>query len=96
MDLTSAIHQRQVISFVYDGMPRVVQPATYGQSTTGKLTLRGCQVDGASSRNTVPCWELYTEEKMVDAAPTDAVFETFALSGYTRGDSAFASIIAEH
>lgn len=96
MDLASAIHNRQVISFTYDGMHRVVQPATYGQTTTGKLTLRACQVGGASRRNTVPCWELYTEAKIVDPSLTGEVFETFALSGYTRGDSGFTRIIAEH
>jgi hypothetical protein len=96
MDLASAIHNRQVISFTYDGLRRVVQPATYGQTTTGKLTLRGCQVDGASRRNNVPCWELYTVSKIVGASPTGEVFESFALSGYTRGDSAFKTIIAQH
>lgn len=96
MDLASAIRDRQVISFTYDGVHRVVQPATYGQTTTGKLTLRACQVGGASRRITVPCWELYTEAKMLDLELIGEVFETFALAGYTRGDSAFTRIIAEH
>lgn len=51
MDLVSAIENRQVISFIYDGLPRVVEPATYGQTTTGKLSLRGCLVAGQSHRN---------------------------------------------
>lgn len=96
MDLASAIHNRQVIAFTYDGLPRVVQPATYGQTTTGKWTLRACQVDGSSNRNTVPCWELYSEAKMVEPVATGAAFTDFDLPGYTRRDSAFRSIIAEH
>jgi hypothetical protein len=96
MDLTSAILNRQVISFTYDGLRRVVQPATFGQTTTGKFALRGCQVNGASRRNHVPCWELYSESKIVGASPTGEVFESFVLSGYTRGDSAFTRIIAQH
>jgi hypothetical protein len=96
MDLAFAIRDRQVISFTYDGLQRVVQPATYGEATTGKLTLRACQVGGASRRNTVPCWELYTEAKMLGPELTGKVFETFALTGYTRSDSAFTRIIAEH
>lgn len=96
MDLASAIEDRQVISFTYDGLPRVVQPATYGHTTTGKLTLRGCQVDGASRSNRMPCWELYTVAKIVGLSLAGDVFESFALSGYTRGDSAFKTIIAQH
>lgn len=96
MDLAAAIDQRQVISFNYDGQPRVVQPATYGRTRPGNLTLRGCQIDGESNRNTVPCWELYTEAKILDPSFTGDVFRDFTLAGYTRGDSAFAHIIAEH
>lgn len=96
MDLISAIDNRQVISFIYDGLPRVVEPATYGQTTTGKLSLRGCLVAGRSHRNQLPCWELYTEAKMEQLSLTGEVFESFALDGYTRGDSAFATIRAEH
>jgi hypothetical protein len=96
MDLTTAVTERRVLRFTYDGLDRVVQPATYGQTATGKWTLRACQVDGASNRNSVPCWELYTEGKMVDVASTDATFADFALPGYTRGDSAFVVIAAEH
>lgn len=95
MDLARAIKDRQIISFTYNGLPRLVQPATYGRTRTGNLTLRGCQVGGRSQRNTVPCWELYTVAKMVDAQPTETVFELFKLEGYTRGDSAFALIEAE-
>ena len=96
MDFVAAIRGRRLVSFEYDGFTRVVQPATYGQTTTRKLTLRGCQVGGDSHRNSVPCWELYTEAKMGAASVMDAGFQLFALAGYTRGDSAFVSILAEH
>ena len=95
MDLAQAIKNRQVISFTYDGFPRLVQPATYGRTRPGNVTLRGCQIGGTSRRNTVPCWELYTVAKMVDLKTTGTVFESFQLGGYTRGDSAFAVIEAE-
>ena len=96
MDFAAAIRNRVVVSFTYDGLPRVVQPATYGRTTTGKLTLRACQVGGASHRKSLPCWELYTEAKIQDAALTNAEFVTFAKEGYTAGDSAFSEILAEH
>ncbi len=96
MDFASAIHNRQLISFTYDGLPRVVQPATFGQTTTGKLSLCACQIDGSSRRNTPPCWELYTVAKIVGPAFHGTVFSNFAQPGYTRFDSAFTRIIAEH
>jgi len=96
MSLAEAVHNRQLVSFTYDGLPRVVQPATYGVTTTGKLSLRGCLVDGKSNRNTIPCWELYTEAKMSALTISDSTFENFACEGYTRDDSAFVTITAEH
>jgi len=96
MDLTSAVINREIVAFTYDGLERVVQPATYGVTTTQKLTLRGCQVGGQTRRNTTPCWELYTESKMVGATASGQTFDHFAVTGYTRGDSAFVRIIAEY
>jgi hypothetical protein len=95
MDLAQAIQNRHVISFTYDGLPRVVQPATYGRTRRGNLTLRGCQIDGQSRRNPIPCWELDTESKIVNPQVTGIVFESFQREGYTTGDSAFAEIITE-
>lgn len=96
MNLIDAIQNHQVISFTYDGLPRVVEPATYGSTTTGKLTLRGCLVGGQSLRNTLPCWELFTEAKIESLALTGESFVEFAREGYKRGDSAFVRILAEH
>jgi hypothetical protein len=96
MNLASAIQNWQVITFTYDGLPRVVQPATYGATTTGKLTLRGCLIGGESRRNTIPCWELFTEAKIANLALAGSTFVTFECEGYTQGDSAFAAIVAEH
>ncbi len=96
MDFASAIAGRQEVTFVYDGLVRVVQPATYGDTTTGKRTLRACQVAGESRRNNVPCWELYTESKMGNPQVTGAVFTSFAVTGYAKSDKGFALIVAEH
>lgn len=96
MNIEDAIEQRQVLSFVYDGLPRTVQPATLGYTSTGKLTLRACLVGGASRRNSIPCWELFTVAKMSQVAPAGTLFEAFSLNGYTRNDSGFVSIISEH
>lgn len=96
MDFAQAVDDNSVISFTYDGLPRVVQPATYGTTSTGKLSLRGCLIDGQSRTNGIPCWELYTVAKIVNVTHSGEYFADFALSGYTKGDSVFVSIIAEH
>lgn len=95
MDLAQAIAKRQVISFTYDCLPRIVQPATYGVTTTGKHSLRGCLIDGKSRRNSLPCWELYTEARISNLQVTDGTFSDFSCDGYTRGDSGFVTILAE-
>lgn len=96
MDFESAIHNRQLISFTYDGLPRVVQPATFGHTNTGKLSLRACQIGGNSRRNSLPCWGMYTVAKIMAPVNHGTIFSNFAQPGYTRLDSAFAAIIAEH
>ena len=96
MDLVQAVSQRSIISFTYDGLPRLVQPATYGTTSTGKSSLRGCLIGGTSRTNSIPCWELYTVAKMQNVTSTGEAFTDFARSGYTKGDSAFVSIVAEH
>lgn len=67
MSFVAAIRNRLLVSFTYDGLPRVVQPATYGYTTAGNLALRACLVHGQSKRYTLPCWELDTEAKMVES-----------------------------
>jgi hypothetical protein len=96
MNLVQAVNQRLILSFTYDGLSRRVQPATYGATRTGKTSLRGCLIAGASQRNSIPCWELYTVSKMQNVTSTGETFTEFAVSGYTTNDSAFISILAEH
>ena len=96
MDYAAAVHRRQVIRFRYDGLERVVQPATVGVSTAGNLVLRACQVGGRSHTGTVPCWRLFKVADIVRPALTGEVFTEFAVDGYTRGDAAFSDIAAEH
>lgn len=96
MNLEDAIRSRRLVSFTYDQLPRVVEPATLGYTSTGKLSLRGCLIEGESRRNTLPCWELYTVDKIESLVSTSDTFVDFSLDGYTRGDSAFVQILAEH
>jgi hypothetical protein len=96
LELEDAIRARRQVGFFYDGLPRVVQPATLGMGSSGKTLLRGCLVGGASRRNSIPCWELFSVDKIQGFEVYDESFEAFALPDYTGGDSAFASIVCEH
>lgn len=96
MNLNDAIRDRLLVEFVYDGLHRVAQPAALGITSTGKESLRACLVGGSSHRNPIPCWELYTVSKIQDLLVTEEVFDAFDVPGYTRGDSAFVAIAAEH
>src|SRR5436853_3890401 len=48
-DLISAIKNKEVITFVYNGEPRVVEPQTYGISVGGHDVLRAWQREGGSA-----------------------------------------------
>lgn len=95
IDIASAIRNRQVISFSYDGQPRIVLPAAYGKHvTTGSTLLRGYQTGGKSNSRTVPLWDLFEERKMVSAKLTG---ETFPKNppGYKKGDKHLRPLLAE-
>ena len=48
MTISSAIHDRHLLSFTYDGFPRVVEPHCYGTDKKGHPALRAYQVQGGS------------------------------------------------
>lgn len=58
------IAHRWLLSFVYDGHPRVVEPHLVGYSTTGKQLVRAYQVDGESEHGKILGWRLFDVEKM--------------------------------
>jgi hypothetical protein len=93
--IISAIKNKQTLSFTYDGHHRVVEPHTYGLTTTGKESLRAYQVQGgyASSHNNEP-WHLFTLSKMIGLQCTGNGFDG-ARNGYKREDSAMQQIYAQ-
>lgn len=95
MDFAEAIRSRQIISFAYDGHPRIVEPAAFGRhASTGNLVLRGYQVGGSSRTRLVPLWDLFLVEKMGSPAVTG---ETFAEvpPKYKRDDKHINPILAQ-
>ncbi len=89
-----AISKKQVIKFTYDGHFRIVEPHTYGISTTGKETFRGYQIDGTSFRGPVPDWRPFTISKIQDLEVTGDYFFT-TRPGYVKNDSMMREIFIQ-
>ena len=84
--LCDAISNRRILSFTYDGLPRVVEPHLLGDRTTGKMGLSAYQIDGQSKSNTVPDWRPFTVSKIQDLEVTGRSFSG-TRPGYNPNDS---------
>ena len=86
-DLCSAIAQRRLVAFTYDGYPRVVIPAAHGPHvSTSNQVLRGYQVEGDSASRQAPFWSLFMVGKMVGLEVLDRTFDSEP-AGYVPDDS---------
>lgn len=86
MDWCAAIRSRRLVSFHYDGHPRVVIPAAFGQhATTDNSVLRAYQIRGSGKTRPVPFWDLFLVEKVTGARMLDESFVDDPPS-YRRGD----------
>lgn len=73
--LTTAIQQRKIVTFTYEGLSRRVQPAAFGVGNRkGKETLHAYQVGGESKRGGVPHWRNFHVDKMSAVTVLDEVF----------------------
>jgi len=83
-----------LVSFFYDGLPRIVEPHCLGRNERG-LRLRGFQIAGESASGNVPGWRLFSVEKMAGLVVLPSTF-TQARPQYRRGDSAMTvGVLAE-
>jgi hypothetical protein len=62
--LKTAIEKQSVVRFVYNGRERIVEPQTYGISTTGNELLRGYQREGGSRSETAARLKLFELAKI--------------------------------
>src|SRR4051812_31684204 len=85
--LISAIHDRDVLSFDYEGEgpPRIVEPQTYGRGANRGKLLRARERDGIA--------KLFAEKKVSGLKKTGARFEK-ALPEHNPDDSAMVEIFA--
>lgn len=72
--LAKAIINRELISFTYNGYSRLVEPHTYGISSTGKESLLAYQVKGGHSSGHHEPWHLFSTSKMFGVTSTGRIF----------------------
>ncbi|VWD04227.1 hypothetical protein BLA50215_02786 [Burkholderia lata] len=91
--IINAIHNREILSFTYDGFARVVEPHAVGESMAGNNVLRCYQTQGG---HVTPGheWDLCKVEKISDLKSTGEHFVGERL-GYRRGDKHMVTIFAE-
>ena len=91
----AAITTRTLLSFLYDGLPRVVIPCALGEhKSTGRLLLRSYQVRGTTESGNLPLWRLYDVTRISRLEVLDETFEK-PPTGYRRGDRSFRTIVCQ-
>ncbi|WP_132834341.1 MULTISPECIES: hypothetical protein [unclassified Pseudomonas] len=91
--IIDAISNFQVLTFIYSGIPRVVEPHAFGISRTGKEILRCFQTHGGHVTSGHK-WVLCEMRKISDLKVSGTRFQT-PRSGYRRGDPDMISIFAQ-
>jgi hypothetical protein len=91
--IINAIRSREVLSFTYDGLARVLEPHAVGLSTAGNNVLRCYQTQGS---HVTPDheWDLCKISKISDLRTTGQHF-VGERPGYRRGDKHMTNIFAE-
>lgn len=91
MSIATAIHNRQLLSFTYDGYSRVVEPHTYGVDSKGHAAIRAYQMRGGSESGEYVGWKLFHVKEMYGVTLLAEQFAG-ARPRYKRGDCAFSTI----
>lgn len=91
--IINAIHNREVLSFSYNGIPRLVHPAAVGVSRAGNDALRCYQIVGS---HVTPGhqWDFCEISLISNLQPTGQHFEGDP-PGYRKGDKHMNQIYAE-
>jgi hypothetical protein len=90
--IIDAIRNRRVVEFFYNGQPRIVEPQTYGISTSGHPTLRGYQRAGGSVTGYTRGLRLFDVAKISSLRQTGERFAK-AQPEHNPNDSAMSKVI---
>lgn len=91
--IITAIENKNLLSFNYDGEERIVEPHCYGETTAGNEGLRAYQVDGFSSSGKMG-WKMYDMSKADNITVLSETFDS-PRAGYKKGDKGMDDIYAE-
>ncbi|MBO9683667.1 MAG: hypothetical protein J7502_13525 [Flavisolibacter sp.] len=91
--ITNAIQNRQLLSFTYESLFRIVEPHCYGKTYKGNYCLRAHQVDGESSTGYMG-WKLFDLSKASNVQLLDTAFQSIR-EGYKKGDRQMTEIFIE-
>jgi predicted DNA-binding transcriptional regulator YafY len=86
--ICNAIEARAVISFLYSGSVRTVEPHVLGYDRSEHLMLSAWQLSGGSGTG----WRDFRFDRMSDVKLTEAKFST-ARPGYNPNDTTMTRII---
>ena len=92
MKVCSAIKEKRLMSFMYNGHLRIVIPATHGAlGSVGIEGFRGYQIGGTRDAGTIPNWGLFHISKMQNFQILEEGF-TELPPLYKREDRGFSKI----
>ena len=92
--IISAIRERKVISILYKGHERVVEPHLVGRKTSGNVALSAWQIRGFSESNSQPPWRNYLIKDIREVKVLDEDFNG-PRPGYNPNDSTMIEIFAK-
>lgn len=93
-EISSAIANRHLLGFLYDGHLRVVEPHTFGIIREGRHALCGFQVGGGSRSGEGVGWKTFYVADMSGLRELKRSFKQ-SRPEYRRGDRGFTNILAE-
>jgi hypothetical protein len=89
--ISQAIGGRNLLSFSYHGLPRVVEPHAYGTSTRGNDVIRCFQIGGESESGEAFGWKLMLVDEIEQLTVLEARFAG-PRDGYKQGDRGMSRI----
>jgi len=92
--IAGAIENHEILSLIYDGILREVEPHAYGVSAKGNELMRCYQVRGGHNSDRPHEWELLSVSKIHQLTKTGERFSD-PRPDYKRGDRAMATIFQQ-
>jgi predicted DNA-binding transcriptional regulator YafY len=87
--IEQAVHGLNLLAFVYDEKPRIVEPHAVGSTGKGKPVFRAFQTNGDDGG-----WKLFSVDKVEDLSTLDTTFAG-PRPGYALNDKYIPAMLAQ-